>query len=100
MFHIVKIQSISDIITNSSSEVFPIVRYKWGAEEDIESLINAILTAGGSEYTCEDLFDLEVDGSFLNVTPKITTKNVVKVTRPRPPICIKARMIICPINDQ
>lgn len=78
MFHIVKIQSISDIITNSSSEVFPIVRYKWGAEEDIESLINAILTAGGSEYTCEDLFDLEVDDSFLNVTPKITTKNVEK----------------------
>lgn len=78
MFHIVKIQSISDIITNSSSEVFPIVRYKWGAEDDIERLINAVLTAGGSGYTCEDLFDIEVDGdgSFLNVTPKITTKNV------------------------
>ena len=68
MFHIVKIQSISDIITNSSSEVFPIVRYKWGAE-DIESLINAILTAGGSDYTCEDLFDLEVDGSFFECNP-------------------------------
>lgn len=78
MFYIVKIQSISDIITNSSSEVFPIVRYKWGTEDDIERLINAVLAAGGSGYTCEDLFDLEIggDGSFLNVTPKITTKNV------------------------
>lgn len=73
---IVKIQSISDIITNSSSEVFPIVRYKWGAEDDIERLINAILIAGGSDYTCEDLFDIEVDGSFMNVTPKLETKNV------------------------
>ena len=76
MCHIVKIQSISDIITNSSSEVFPIVRYKWGAEDDIERLINAILTAGGSDYTCEDLFDIEVCGSFLNVTPKIGTRNI------------------------
>lgn len=76
MCHIVKIQSISDIITNSSSEVFPIIRYKWGAEDDIVCLINAILTAGGSDYTCEDLFDIEVDGSFLYVTPKIATKNV------------------------
>lgn len=76
MFHIVKIQSISDIITNSSSEVFPIISYKWGAEDDIERLINAILIAGGSDYTCEDLFDIEVDGSFLNVTPKLETENV------------------------
>lgn len=76
MPHIVKIQSVSDIITNSSSEVFPIIRYKWGAEEDIERLINAILIAGGSDYTCEDLFDIEVDGSFMTVTPKITTKTV------------------------
>lgn len=76
MPHIVKIQSKSDIITNSSSEVFPIIRYKWGAEEDIERLINAILIAGGSDYTCKDLFDIEVDGSFMTVTPKITTKTV------------------------
>ena len=56
---IVKIQSKSDIITNSSSEVFPCIQYKYGANEDLKELIDAILSAGGSVYSCDDLFDID-----------------------------------------
>jgi hypothetical protein len=75
MCHIVKIQSISDIITNSSSEVFPIVSYKWGAEDDIERLINAILSAGGSEYTCDDLFDVTNDCGTITIRPMVESSD-------------------------
>lgn len=75
MCHIVNIQSISDIITNSSSEVFPI-RYKWGTEDELVELVDAILAAGGSGYTCEELFDITYDWGTLKVTPKITTRDV------------------------
>lgn len=66
----IKIQSISDIITNSSSEVFP-VRAKWYAESSLKDIITAILAAGGSEYKCDDLFEVTVNCGEFFVTPKI-----------------------------
>lgn len=53
----VKIQSISDIITNSSSEVFTI--YNQDGIDTIKDLVNSILKLSKSEYSCEDLFDFE-----------------------------------------
>lgn len=53
----VKIQSVSDIITNSSSEVFVI--YDQNGIDTIKTLVNSILRLSKSEYSCDDLFDFE-----------------------------------------
>lgn len=53
----VKIQSVSDIITNSSSEVFVI--YDQNGIDAIKTLVNSILRLSKSEYSCDDLFNFE-----------------------------------------
>ena len=73
----IKIQSISDIITNSSSEVFP-ARAKWYTENSLKDLITAILVAGGSVYNCNDLFDVRVVDGAVFVDAKIDTPEVYK----------------------
>lgn len=62
----IKIQSISDIITNSSTEVFTI--YCTRNKEDIKDLVNAIL-AINSNYTFDDLFTIhmEIDSYIADV---------------------------------
>ena len=55
MYHVVKIQSFGDIITNSSSEIFQFANN----EEGVEELITLILKAANSNLTCEDLFTVE-----------------------------------------
>ena len=52
---LVAIQSISDVITNSSSEIFQFANNKKGVKE----LITLILKAANSDLTCEDLFTVE-----------------------------------------
>ena len=52
---LVAIQSISDVITNSSSEIFQFANN----EEGVEELITLILKAANSDLTCEDLFTVE-----------------------------------------
>ena len=49
----ISIQSISDIITNSSSEVFPVVA-KYDIEDDLHEIIDAILDAGCSSFTSRE----------------------------------------------
>ena len=57
----IKIQSISDIITNSSTEVFTV--YRTSDKRAIKDLVNAILAVNGS-CRFDDLFELhmEIDG--------------------------------------
>ena len=52
-----KIQSISDIITNSSTEVF--IVYDVNNKDSIKNLVNAILSIDG-HYTFDDLFQIEM----------------------------------------
>ena len=52
---LVAIQSISDIITNSSSEIFQFANNKKGVKE----LITLILKVSSSDLTCDDLFIVE-----------------------------------------
>lgn len=52
-----KILSITDIITNSSSEVFTIVHPE--DVDKIKQVINTILEIAGSDKTSDDLFDIE-----------------------------------------
>lgn len=61
----VKIQSVSDIITNSSTEVF--VLYAVRNMQAIKNIVNAIL-AIDSKYTFDDLFDIHmtIDGDVLD----------------------------------
>lgn len=53
-----KILSISDVITNSSSEVF--TYYTEDSIKEIKRLVDAILKAGGSDKTCDDLFEINL----------------------------------------
>lgn len=53
----IKIQSISDVVTNSSTEVF--IRFNQGNKQDIKNLVDAIL-AIGSSYRFDDLFTIEM----------------------------------------
>lgn len=53
----IKIQSISDIITNSSTEVF--ILYKKRDKQEIKDLVNAIL-AIGCDKTFDDLFTIDL----------------------------------------
>lgn len=57
----VKIQSVSDIITNSSSEVFMI--YDEAAFKSIKELVNAILALGNNDKTFDDLFEIKANVS-------------------------------------
>jgi hypothetical protein len=53
-----KIIGFSDIITNSSSEVFTI--YTEEGLEQIKKIVDAVLKVGGSELTFDDLFTIEL----------------------------------------
>lgn len=56
--YIFKIQSISDIITNSSTEVFMV--YDESAFKRIKEIVNAILESTGFEQRFDDLFEIKV----------------------------------------
>ena len=53
----IKIQSISDVVTNSSTEVF--IRFNQGNKQDIKNIVDALL-AIGSNYRFDDLFTIEM----------------------------------------
>lgn len=69
MHIIVNLQSLSDIITNSSSEVFP-VAVCYDAAEQLEEIIDKVLSAAGSQYCCGDLFDINSEYGALQVKPR------------------------------
>ena len=55
---ILKIQSISDIITNSSTEVFMV--YDNDSIKNIKELVNAVLSINkDNKYTFDDLFTIK-----------------------------------------
>ncbi len=58
MKRIVKIQSISDLITNSSTEAF--VVYDKGNVRDIKNLVNSILSLLDPSKTFDDYFTIEM----------------------------------------
>lgn len=53
----INIQSVSDIITNSSSEVFTL--YSLRHKDLIKNVVNAILAVNG-DYTFDDLFEIHL----------------------------------------
>lgn len=52
----VRIKSITDVITNSSTEVFSLVSRK--SVSDLKRMIDLLLEAGGSKKRCDDLFNI------------------------------------------
>lgn len=70
-----KIQSFSDLITNSSSEVF--LQTTYNAEENLRKFIDAVLSTIESEYTCNDLFGIENTGSRLRIYPALDKDKAV-----------------------
>ena len=68
--YIFKIQSVSDIITNSSTEVFMV--YDESAFRSIKEIVNAILESTGFEQRFDDLFEIKaiVSEGFLEDYPE------------------------------
>lgn len=52
----IKVKSITDVITNSSTEVYTFVD-EYG-KENLKKFITGILKASGSNKTCDDLFEI------------------------------------------
>lgn len=78
--NIINIQSITDIVTNSSTEVF--IRIKETAINTVKELINNLLKISGSTLQADDLFTIEIlydDSSDLMVTPKQDTTECIEV---------------------
>lgn len=77
-----KIQSISDIITNSSSEVFTI--YSEESLKAVKELVNSILELAGDRYNFDDYFDIDfaIDSSRIDdmkdLHPEITDEAELK----------------------
>jgi hypothetical protein len=69
MHSTVNIQSISDVITNSSSEIFTVTA-DYDAAERLEEIIDKLLNAAGSQYCCGDLFDISTDFGAIQVKPR------------------------------
>lgn len=77
--NIINIQSITDIVTNSSTEVF--IRVKETAINTVKELINDLLKTSGSTLQADDLFTIEIlydDSSDLMVTPKQDTTECIE----------------------
>lgn len=55
---IIYFQSINDIITNSSSEVYTI--YNQAGIKTIKNIVNSILAINNSKYTCDNLFEFKL----------------------------------------
>lgn len=53
-----KVQSVSDIITNSSSEVFMV--YDDKCIKNIKELVNAILSINNADVTFDDIFECKI----------------------------------------
>lgn len=53
-----KVQTVSDIITNSSSEVFMV--YDDKCINNIKELVNAILSINNTDVTFDDLFECKI----------------------------------------
>lgn len=62
--NIINIQSITDIVTNSSTEVF--IRIKETAINTVKELINNLLKISGSTLQADDLFTIEILFGRLN----------------------------------
>lgn len=61
----INIQSVSDLITNSSSEVY--LCLSCTAVEDFKDIVNTILKVGGSGKTCDDFFKISEYGETLRI---------------------------------
>ena len=75
----INIQSITDIVTNSSTEVF--IRIKETAINTVKELINDLLKISGSTLQADDLFTIEIlydDSSDLMVSPKQDTTECIE----------------------
>lgn len=55
---VIPIQSVTDVVTNSSSEIFVI--YRKSDFEFIKEIVNELLKLAGSNKTFDDLFELKI----------------------------------------
>lgn len=80
----IKVQSFSDIITNSSSEIYMCLSYN--GVELFKDIINSVLKIAGSNKECDDYFDIDEWGESI----RVKAKN---------PDCEEAAYILSKVND-
>lgn len=82
----INIQSVSDLITNSSTVTFQLVSFD--AVEALEEIVNAILRVGESDKTFKDLFeasreyDLDFLGSYIEYIESINDTDFSEIKLP------------------
>ena len=81
----IKIQSISDVITNSSTEIYTV----WdrnNIEKTIKDMVNSILNLGQADLCFDDLFTIEIhwedeDNNWYEVKPKPEAEKYLDVKK-------------------
>jgi hypothetical protein len=82
----INIQSVSDLVTNSSTVTFQLVSFD--ALEALEEIVNAILKVGESDKTFKDLFeasreyDLDFLGSYIEYVECTNDADFSKIKLP------------------
>ncbi len=76
---IIPIHSFIDVITNSSSETY--IYADKGTIDAIKKIINGILIGAGSTKTCDDLFDVTLEGTDVRVLAKGDDINLAEAGR-------------------
>lgn len=64
----IKIQSFTDLITNSSSEAYMYLSF--GAVSDFVDILDSMLHLAGYEGSCTDYFEFEKDFDRITITAK------------------------------
>ena len=80
----IKIQSISDVITNSSTEIYTV----WDRnkiEKTIKDMVNSILALGQADLCFDDLFTIEIhwedEDNWYEVKPKPEAEKYLDVKK-------------------
>lgn len=71
----IPIHSFVDLITNSSTEIY--IQSTDKTVDMVKNLVNAILDASGSTYTCDDLFVIKSGGGDNERVPNSLTVELV-----------------------
>ena len=88
-----KIIGFSDVITNSSSEVFTI--YTEEGLEQIKKIVDAVLKVGGSELTFDDLFTIELCFEHPDaVRENVSTEELLQFCKDRDNECYEGSTLI------
>lgn len=92
----IKIQSISDVITNSSTEIY--VEATEHTLNGIKNIVNSILKSVNSEYTADNLFEFSLEDIDKDIDTDYPYKRNYIVT-PKKPEYKYAAVALCNLDQ-